>query len=167
MARRTILQRGTRKHNNAWFGVISSTYVNVPAASKVLLGSLVLSNTNIDETQLRVIGGVSVISDVSTGEEQIGSVGLIVVSTTAIAAGIASIPGSSSDSEDDGWFCHQFFAQDMKFSGVQSTMYPFQSKGRRVVQDGEGIAIVAENSHASEGLNIALQFRILSRVTGT
>ncbi len=157
----------SRKHNNSWGAVVSSVFVTVGANSKVLLGSLTLNNPNIDETVLRVIGQVAVITDSATFESQIGSVGLIVVSNQAVAAGAASIPGPSTDMEDDGWFCHALFAQDAKAGDINSTSYPFESKGRRVVQEGESIAIMAENIHASEGMTVAVQFRILSRVTGT
>jgi len=170
MARRlTTLRRGSVKHNNAWSAVISSDYITIPAASKVLLGALALSNTNIDETILRVIGSVNVNTDTSSSQErQIGSVGLIVVSNNAQAAGVASIPGPSTDSEDDGWFCHAFFAQtNPTGADPDAHTYNFSSKGRRIVQEGELIAIVAENSHASHGFILNLQFRLLSRVTGT
>ncbi len=171
MARRlTTSRRGSSKHNNSWGAVVSSTALTIPAASKVLLGSLTLNNPNIDETVLRVIGNLTVMSD-QTGVEEfvIGSVGLIVVSNQAVAAGIASIPGSSTDSEDDGWFAHQFFSYIGQTVATQPSFLnmPFESKGRRVVQEGEAIAIVAENIHASQGLKVILQFRILSRVTGT
>ena len=169
MARRTTSVKRSRP-NNSWFSVISSTWVTIPAASKVLLGSLAPSNQNIDETQLRVIGSVAIASDQSGANEfQIGSVGLIVVSAVAVTAGIASIPGPSTDGDDDGWFCHQQFAMfgQQSSDSLQSVRIPFESKGRRIVQDGEAIAIVAENIHATNGLILNLQFRLLSRVTGT
>ena len=171
MARRlTTLRRGSPKHNNSWAGIVSSDYVTVSPATKVLLGSLALSNVNIDETVLRVIGAIDVVSDQAAAvERQIGAVGLIVVSNQAITAGAASIPGPATDSDDDGWFCHTFWQQVTvsTVSDVVSRLYPFVSKGRRVVQEGESIAIMAENIHASHNTLVDLQFRLLSRVTGT
>ncbi len=166
--RRTTLV--TKKHNNAWSSAISSTFIAIPANSKVLLTTFTLSNPNIDETVLRVIGNVGLASDQTAAiEENIGSVGMIVVSTVAIAAGIASIPGSSTDSNDDGWFCHQFLSNISQQVNTNPSvmMFPFASKGRRVVSNGEAIAVVAENIHSSSGLSVCLQFRLLSRVTGT
>jgi len=171
MAKRvTTFRRRTSRPNNAWAGVISSTAVVVPANSSVLLGSLVPSNVNIDETQLRVIGSATIESDASGLETQVGAVGLIVVSNAALAAGVASIPKPATDIDDDGWFCHAQFAQQgqtVSLSPTASHSYPFNSKAKRIVQDGEGIAIMVENIHASFGFEISLQFRILSRVTGT
>ncbi len=172
MARRLTISRRGQRPNNSWFGVISSEYVDVAAATKQLLGSLVPSNAGIDETVLRLIGNVSVMSDQAANlERQIGSIGLIVVSNQAVAAGAASIPGPSTDIEDDGWFAHMQFAQltnrDTDAVGIASLTYDFSSKGRRVVQEGESIAIMAENIHATNALSLALQFRLLSRVTGT
>jgi len=129
-----------------------------------------LSNPNIDETQMRVIGSITVVSDQPTSlERQIGSVGLIVVSDNAIAAGAASIPGPSTDIDNDGWFCHTQFAQNTVANPTASLPppYAFVSKGRRIVQEGMGIAIMVENIHATHGMIVALQFRMLSRVTGT
>ncbi len=172
MARRvqTTLRRGSR-HNNAWFGVTSSTAITLAAGTSVLAGSLALSNAQIDETQLRVIGSITVTSDTASVEDQIGSAGLIVVSDAAIAVGITAIPKPSTDIEDDGWFCHTQFGQTSSAAsssaGVNSLMYPFNSKAKRIVHDGQSIAIVVQNLHATFGLKFILQFRILSRVTGT
>ena len=63
MARRPTISRQRKRHNNSWAAVIFSAFVTVPAASKVLLGTLVLSNPGIDETILRVVGNVVVESD--------------------------------------------------------------------------------------------------------
>ncbi len=175
MARRqTISQRGGSRANRNWASVISATNVTVPASSKTLLGLLALSNAGIDETVLRVRGSFSITSDqVAATESQIGSVGLIVVSDRAATVGVTAVPGSSTDADDDGWFVHQSFAQQFLFVsavGVQShhsTTYDFSSKAKRIVHDGQTIAIMAENIHATFGLQINLQFRMLSMVRGT
>ena len=170
MARNKVTRTVRRRPNNSWGIFAVSVFTNIPAASKVLMGTIFLSNPGIDETVLRIIGNITIASDNPGAiETQIGSVGLIVVSDEAVAAGVASIPGPSADGDNDGWFAHQTFAM---FSSQVATLnmsqvWPFQSKVRRVVQDGSVIAIVIENDHATHGFLAALQFRVLGRVTGT
>ena len=107
MARRGPTRPQRRRPNNSWGIFASSSFSNIAANSKVLLGTIALSNPGIDETILRIIGSISIASD-ATGaiETQIGSVGIIVVSDEAVAAGVASIPGPSTDGSNDGWFAH-------------------------------------------------------------
>ena len=171
MPRSRVVRSNRSRPNNAWAGFVMSDYTTVGAASKTLLGSFSLSNPNIDETVFRIIGALSISSDQAAAvENQIGAVGLIVVSDNAVAAGAASIPGPMTDIDHDGWFAHQTFSQRGLFattSSPQAFSYPLTSKGRRVSHEGEKIAVMVENFHASHGLLIALQFRILSRVTGT
>ena len=169
MANRARVLHARKKHNNAWASLISPTFIVIPAASKVLFATFVPSNPNIDETILRTIGLFTVTSDQSAVDEtQIGSVGLIVVTDLAIAAGAGSIPGPSSDSNDDGWFAHQFFAMTAGLvTKPDNSFWTLLSQGRRVVQQGSQVAVMVENLHATNGLTINLQLRMLSRVTGT
>jgi len=95
---------------------------------------------------------------------------MIMVTERAIAAGIASIPGAWTDALEDGWFCIQMFAQ----AGVQQVddrgafWYPIDTKGKRVFPgEGISIAIVGENAHATHGLEMSVQLRVLSQVRGT
>ena len=170
MARRGPTKVQRRRPNNSWGIFNSAAFTNIPANSKVLLGSLTLSNPGIDETILRVAGSITIASDATSAiETQIGSVGLIIVSDEALAAGVVSIPGPATDGGNDGFFCHQTFAM---FSQQVNTMpisshWDFSSKGRRVLQEGSVIAVVIENDHGTHGFLAALQFRFLGRVTGT
>jgi len=170
MARHRTVVRSTKKHNNAWGALAAGGgFVAVAASTKVLVGTVALSNPNIDETILRVVGMLAVVSDQTAAvEQQLGACGLIIVSDQAITAGAASIPGPNTDADHDGWFCHTFFVQQQEeAANLGSRLYDFVSKGRRIVQEGEQIAIMFENGHATHGLEFELAFRILSRVTGT
>ena len=170
MANRSRPSSRRSRPNNNWFALRATDFTTIPAASKVLLATAVQSNPGITETVLRVLGAFAIESDQAVArEEQIGAVGLMVVTDTAAAAGVASIPGPSTDANDDGWFAHQFFMQNsfLTNEAPNSFIYPFNSKGRRVMEEGSLIAIVVENAHATHGLNIAWQFRMLTRITGT
>ncbi len=160
--------------NRSWTGSLLAAPVTVPAASKVLLHSFTLSNANIDETILRVVGGIGIASDqIAAVEDQIGAYGFIIVTDLAVAAGVASIPGPATNNGDDGWFVYQTFGQRfgfgsaVGFDGQMSTWYPIDSKAKRVVSEGQNIAVVVENFHASQGFVISSQFRMLSMVRGT
>ena len=170
---RQFPQRSTPA-NRSWAGGVETVYTVVPAASKILLSSFTLSNPGIDETVLRTVGLISIASDsVSASEAQIGAFGMIVVSTTALAVGITAIPSPVTDISDDGWFNFQAFANDQKLlSSVGliadfSKEYIFDSKAKRVVSEGQAIAVVAENAHSATGLTIQASIRMLSMVRGT
>ncbi len=166
-------QQRTRP-NRAWSGTFTPAPINVPAASKVLMGGFTLSNPNIDETELRAVGAISVITDdTTTSEQQIGAFGMMLVTDLAVAAGAASIPGPITDREDDGWFVYVPIVQsNIKLSnvGIQTDaghLYEFDSKAKRRVEEGRQIVIMVENGHATNAFNITMVFRLLSMVSGT
>ncbi len=175
MARRTTTRPFRRSSpNRSWSGSFTSVRINVPAATKVLLGSFALSNTNIDETILRTVGMLSVSSDqVSASEDQIGAFGAIVVNDLAVAAGAASIPGPITNLDDDGWFLYVPIVQKFEnvtsagFDPNMSVQYPFDSKAKRTTEEGFSIAFMVQNTHASNGFDVAFVIRILSMIRGT
>ncbi len=138
----------------------------VPAASKVLLTTLTLSNPGIGETIRRTRGSFLWDSDQAVADEDyMGAFGLIVVSDLAVAAGVASIPGPVTDANDDGWFVWEPMLSTFEFasvvgfessSGLHGT---FDSKAMRKVEEGFSIAIVVENASA-DGARFALGFSV-------
>ena len=175
MARRqNQFRQSSSRPNRAWAGAAPAISTVVPAASKVLLSTVVLSNQGIDETILRVVGSVSILSDqVASSELQYGAVGMCLVTDTAAAAGIASIPDPVTDVQDDVWFFYQGFSQEfIVLTAVGSephfvTTYAFDSKAKRIFHLGSTVAVVAANAHATHGFAVALNFRLLSMVRGT
>ncbi len=169
--RRRGFQRSGARPNRGWASTIENVATVIPAASKVLLASFVPFASGVDETILRVVGGVMVSSDQSAAvEAQIGAVGLIIVTDVALAAGIASIPGPVTDAADDGWFVHQHFAQQSAAvaDGPTSHWYPIDQKAKRILDgNGQAVAVVVENINAASGLSVVFQFRLLSQIRGT
>ena len=158
--------RSSRK-GTSWARNLSATFTTVPAASKVLVGSFVLSNPGITETAVRSRGRIWIQSDQGAAlEEQQGALGLVVVSDLALAAGAASIPGPATDSSDDGWFVWEGFSQTniQVSAGTAGQLYEFDSKAARRVQEGFAIAIMAENVHATHGLDLGLVISLLAVV---
>ena len=169
---RTFARSSGSRPNRGWSYTQEAAFTNVPANSKVLLASFALSNPGIDVIILRCIGGISVASDqAAAAEVQIGAFGMILVTDQALAAGIASIPGPFTNGDDDGWFCHQSFAQQgdlVSGQGIVSGWYPIDTKGKRIVHgEGVSIALVAENAHATYGLVLYEAIRFLAQVRGT
>ena len=158
--------------NRGWAGSSPGSATTVGVSTKVLLGSFLLSNPNIDETVLRTVGQLAVVSDqTAASEQQLGAFGMIVVTDIALAAGAASIPGPVTDIADDGWFLYVPIAQTLLFADstglAQSVNYAFDSKAKRVVGDGQSMALMVENASASFVFQVVFTLRLLSQVTGT
>ncbi len=173
-SRQTNVRRTGSRANRSWASTASAAFTNIPAASKVLLSTFVLSNPGIDETVLRTVGSVSVKSDnPGSGEEQIGAFGMIVVTDIAAAAGIASIPGPVTNGSDDGWFTYVPFAFSLAtftsvgFEPGMSHRIEFDSKAKRMTGEGQVIALVVENIHASHAFDFITNLRMLAMVRGT
>ena len=171
---RSGFARSASRPNRGWVGIVSTAPVVVAANSKVLLGTFVLTNQGIDVTVLCTVGGVGVSPDTSAAtENQLGAIGMCVVTDAATAIGITALPDPVTDVEDDVWFFYQGFANRMVVSDVTginfnaSTWYSFDSKAKRIVSTGQNIAIVAGNAHATQGFQLALNFWMLAQVRGT
>ena len=159
--------------NKSWDGFFTPSPVVIPAASKVLLGSIMLNNPGIDETVLRTVGTLGVASDQSAASEvQIGAFGMIVVSDDALAVGITAIPGPVTGVGEDGWFLFASINQRFLFGSAigmnpdYGHVYNFDSRAKRKIEDGRVVVLVAENAHATHGFNVTLALRQLSMVSG-
>jgi len=174
MARRQFNRnrQSSRRPNRAWTGTFSVAPVVIPANSAVLLSTFALSNQGIDETVLRTVGVIYMTSDtVGVGEDQTGAFGLTVVNDVALALGITGIPDPITNVQDDVWFVYQPLLGDTEYAtavGQQmGQRYDFDSKAKRVVSTGQGIAVVVANAHATHGLQLMAGFRMLTQVRGT
>jgi len=171
---RQLVRRSGSRPNRSWAASTPAAATAVAAATKVLLSTFTLSNPNIDETVLRTVGQISVSTDNTTGSEtQAGAFGLIVVSDAAVAVGASAIPGPTSDAGDDGWYVYVPFSfSSVAISAVGqhfdlSHRIEFDSKAKRILQEGQTIAVMVENVHASHAFNIHPIFRSLTMVRGT
>ena len=167
-------QRTSSRPNRAWAGLSTASFTAVAGSGgKVLLVSFV-TIAGIDETILRNVGTLAVKSDQDVADEvQIGAMGLIRVTDTAFAAGVASVPGPITDIEDDGWMVYVPIVQSFQFvSGVgvsnnQATQYHFDSKAKRIIQKGVRVAVVLESTSNSDGFSVALVMRSFAQIRGT
>ncbi len=174
MARRSFVRgaaggarRGERRLT-AWGSITSTTYITIPASSKVLLGSLSAAALalSVPGTLVRVRGSISVGSDQGAAlEEQIGAVGLGIVQETARVAGVASLPDPVTEADAELWNTIIGFNQKaLNSDGTSTKTYPFESKAMRKVEDAEALVVVGVNNHATHGLVVALYARFLFKL---
>jgi len=146
----------------------------VPAGTKVLLASVVLSNPGIGETIRRVRGRLLVVSDQTANTElQFGALGAIVVTDVAATVGAGSIPGPVTEDNDDGWLLWEPVLQVSEASvgaadgaATIAQSIVFDSKGMRRVEEGFAMIFMFENAGTGDGLNVALSFSVLTSRIG-
>ena len=157
--------------NREWAGLAQSAFTSLAAASKVLTATFTLSNPGIDETILRIHGAICVQSDQAGAlEEQLGAVGLCLVTDRAVTVGITAIPDPVTEVDDDFWFVYRPFMQSSTQGvdqGQTSFYYEIDSKGKRIVSQGHTVAIVVANASPSHGIEFAINLRMLSMTRGT
>jgi len=167
--RNQFQRRSGSRPNRSWAGDTSSTFFSLAAATSVISSGFVASGG--DQTVLRVVGILSIASDQAGAvEDQIGAMGMILVSDSAFAAGIASLPDPITDQDNDGWFMYQAFASqgDASVTSSNPRTYPFDSKAKRIVElEGVTLAVIVANASASHGIKFSINFRILSQLRGT
>ncbi len=133
-----------------------------------------LDNDGIDETLLRTIGTLGVVSDqVAADEEQIGAIGICLVTDTVAGIGVASMPDPVTDVGDDIWVVHLSFAYSFQFSSATGFnpdhMHTtrFDQRAKRIMHSGQSMVVIVANASASFGFNVILQLRQLWMVRGT
>ncbi len=147
-----------------WARSVSTAHLALPAATKLFVGSFGLANPGISETVRRTRGMISAFSDTSSLNEIVGAFGMVVVSSTAVAVGATAIPGPITDESDDGWFVWvPFVAMGSQSAGGQAGYRAdFDSKAMRTVDEGFEIAVVFENAHATNAIEVAFGVSLLA-----
>ena len=166
MARRLqrSFSRAPRRASD-WSGTDDAVLTNLPAASKLLLASF--TSTAAEMTIHRIRGLLVISADVTTSENQLGAIGAIIATETAIAAGVASLPDPITDIDDDGWIMYQAFGMrsgDPSGVGPTSLAVPFDSKAMRRIQGGQALVVVVANAHATYSFDVDyFNMRLLSK----
>ncbi len=154
--------------NYEWAQLVSVAPTNVPAASKVIIGSFQLTEPN-DITLMRTRGILHVVTDLPSTEEQVGAFGFMLVTETAFAAGVASIPGPVTNGNED-WPIWVPICQNSiqlgstNFETSSGRQMVIDSKAQRVWEIGQRLVIMAENSHAAHAFDVMISLRILTRL---
>jgi len=166
MARKQF--RGSKRHGD-WSGTTPPTALTPLSAGSVVL-SQIFTPLAGGETVIRTRGLFGIASDqVSSGEDQIGAVGICVVSEAAVSVGISAVPLPDSDAGWGGWLWHSYFAARLSFAssiGFQPNMLVLtviDSKAMRKVGDEDRLIMVVQNSSSSHGIVFFDSFRIYSK----
>ncbi len=154
MADRVRFTRGRgrlgSKRLTSWFPIdLTSTLVS---ASGTILNSLTVpEKAKRPFTIVRTYLEVQQQSDQAiASEQQVGAIGLAVVSDQAAAIGVTAVPTPLTDLDSDLWFMHQLIfgnfllASAIGFEEGGATRMSLDSKAMRKVNDAEDVVIVAE-----------------------
>ena len=132
----------------SWIGPADQGYISVADDTKVLIASASFTEP---ATIMRTRGAISVSANsFGVDVEFKGALGVGIVQTDALAAGVASIPGPWSDPAWGGWYVWRSFAYVLEFgdaTGVRviSEGFEVDSKAMRKVQANEAIVVIAES----------------------
>ena len=155
-----------RRQPTNWTRSMATGPTTVAAGTKALIATIALSNPGIGETIRRTRGIVLFTSDQNTDEDYNGALGFIVVNDLAIAAGAGSIPGPVTEASDDGWFVWQPLAGRFETNEqAYPPPYMIDSKAMRRVEEGFTVAVMAENSHVTFGMDVTCGFSVLSSLS--
>ena len=170
-ARRTFARQSVRAPTN-WARSLAVAVTNLPASTKIIASSIILSNPGIGETIRRTRGKLLITSDqTATSEVHLGAMGMMVVSDVALALGITAVPDPVTEADDDNWFVWEpFLALSDVRSGESAPNtyhagFEFDSKAMRRVEEGSAVVVVIANASAVFGLEFALSFSMLSSRT--
>jgi len=131
--------------------------ISLLGTSKVILGSFLPVPGGSHETLTRTIGMLS-----CAGGAAFGALGLVVVTDVAFAAGPTSVPDPTTEISDDVW---PVIVPWMRPTSVDPafTIFTFDQKGQRKVDEGNRLAVVISNVEAT-AVTIRLYIRILTKV---
>ncbi len=139
----------------------------VPVSTKVLIATVVAS-AGLDFTIRRTRGAVSCASDQTSAiEDQIGALGMVVVTDIAITQGVASLPGPVTEQNDDDWFVWEpiiGLAASVPHPG-EGGSFRFDSKAMRRLPDGNSVAVILENASGAHVMEVAWAFSMLTSIS--
>ncbi len=173
MARRLtrgIIRSGPKRLTTWLRDVDSATPSTLAAGASVLFASLTTAELALRPfTVVRTRGLLSVESDtIIASEFGHGALGFAVVSQQAVAAGVGSVPTPTLEAESGLWFVHQYWSHVVKINASpvsrtepSQSMFEFDSKAMRKVDQGQDIVVVLENGSGTAGVNFILNFRML------
>ena len=164
-ARRRSFTRSQRRPTN-WSGSVAAAATVLTPLSKVLALTLVPEGFG-GETVIRIRGTLLVSGDATdAGFVYNGAIGAIIVTETAVTAGIASLPDPVSDADDDGWMFYRSFAGipsgDGAAGALGAQLLELDVKAERRMPDGHRLVFVVANASTAIGFKFVLLLRALS-----
>jgi len=160
------LRSGGPRRKTLWGGstVPQANETGLPAATSQLFARFTAATIGlvfgVPCTVVRNRGLLSIRSDQTAQSENAhGAIGLAVVTETAAAAGIASIPSPITESDWDGWLMWQPWSTAFTLTGTGASgapvsygYFPYDSRAMRKIEDEESLVFVIENQDAGGGV---------------
>jgi len=145
--------KGGTKRQTDWVGQIPRTAFQAVAGSTAAIISTFFPGFGLTVVRTRGLFGWR--SDQqAANEDQMGAVGIGLVSEQAAALGITAVPHPSTDSGWDGWLWHSYFASSVIFNTGTSVQFDafnqivIDSKAMRKVDSEMRLVMVVENDSA-------------------
>ena len=168
MAHSRRIMAPARRRATEWFGSADITGSTVLAAATFTFAQSLTAAELAKRpfTITRTVGQIWVASDqVAALEFPFGALGFQVVSDKAVATGATALPDPITEKSSDTWFTYQSFAAaGGPIDGSGGTIFDFDSRAQRKVEDGSDVAVMVTNADANFGLRFILQFRLLIKV---
>ncbi len=163
------LQGGGRRRLTEWIsGKVNFTDLTSSGGGPLVTFSQAELRDFVPCTIIRTVGLLVVAADTNFITNQIysGAAGGCVVREDARAAG--ALPDAFSNSGDDIWFWHQFFAATIDDRAdsdlVVSQNFIVDSKAQRKMVDGDALVFMVEGGGEADGFDAALYLRILLKL---
>ena len=159
--------RGPRSATD-WSASVAATAF-VPLAASTIVLDQVFTPIAGGETVLRTRGRFTYGSDqANVNEQQLGAVGIGVVSEQAATVGVTACPHPDTDAAWGGWLWHSYYGSQTRIATAVgwnelSGGFIIDSKAMRKVGENERLIIVVENS-SPFGMIYSVSIRILSKV---
>jgi len=131
-----------------WIGPAIQGYQAVASGGATLIGSAPFAEPS---TIIRTRGQVSIIPSTAGADLNIvGAFGIGIVTSEALAAGVASVPEPFTDADWGGWYVWRSFSYNLEFSdatGLNFLNWNFEvdSKAMRKITTNESLVLVAES----------------------
>ena len=158
---------GSKRHGQ-WAGSTPQTAFTALAASSVVL-TQIFTPFDGGETVVRTRGLFGWQTDtINATEDQMGAVGIGIVSEQAASLGVTAVPHPDFDAGWGGWLWHSYFASSFKqataasFIGDSFNRIVIDSKAMRKVGDNERLVFVCQNS-STTGMVFYDSFRLYSK----
>ena len=161
--------RGARRATE-WTGTLEAavTFSGVAAGVKSIL---LTADQLAPSTIVRTRGIVTVKSDqFAATEDQIGALGVGVVTTTAAGIGATAVPGPMSDESSDIFYVFEMFGNTFRlgsqvgFDPMNGITREIDSKAMRKVDNEETLVVVWENGTNGNATSVLVNLRTLFKL---
>ena len=168
--RRSFVQsRPGPRRKTLWGSALATGLITVPEDSRILAFSFTEAQLSeeVPLTLIRIRGRVMMQSDVgSVTEQQLGILGISVVTEQARVGGIASLPDPGTNSDSSVWMGWiPMMSSSHAATAIESpSVVEVDVKAQRKISNGEAIVGVMANNSAVHGLKFAVLLRFLFKL---